>query len=46
MCAHKGPFGDGPLTCDRTSIHDEDADTGHTYASTSAGDAEPMGVDQ
>lgn len=42
MCTHTGPF-DGDLVCYRTDTHDEDAPTGHTYTSTSAGDAEPGG---
>lgn len=39
MCTHR--LADGPLICDRTTDHDETARGGHTYASTSAGDAEP-----
>lgn len=39
MCTHL-LFG-GPLVCDRPDdAHDEDARGGHTYTSTSAGDAE------
>ena len=42
MCDHTGPL-DGPLICDRTTAHDPNAAGGHTYSSTSAGDAEPGG---
>lgn len=38
MCDHH--LADGPLICTRTTPHDPHAHGGHTYESTSAGDAE------
>ncbi|WP_258562467.1 MULTISPECIES: hypothetical protein [Nocardioides] len=40
-CTHR--LAGDSLTCDRTTPHDPDAAGGHTYTSTSAGDAEPGG---
>ena len=42
MCAHT--LSDGPLICDRTDDHDENARGGHTYAATAGCDLSKEGA--